>query len=227
MPPDSARLPLAEALAIAKRVGAGRLLRGVLSREAAGVGVEATLHDAGRGGCPGESFTVPGDAGLGALSDSLVLGLVRRIWERPTAGLPSAAALQTRSSEALRAYVEGEEAMAQGRIAGAVSAFERAFAHDSTSWFAYWRSVYPRVYEGSRVDPAIMQKVYAHRDGLPVADRLLVDAQEAPTLEARLPLLLEASRVAPTYWPAWFTLANAYIDHGSYLAPPTATRGPH
>lgn len=217
VPPDSSRVPLAEALAIAKRVGAGRLLRGVLSREGAGVRVDATLHDEHGEAVARATFTVPHGVGLPALSDSLVLGLVRQIWERPTAELPSAAALQTRSSEALRAYVEGEEAMARGRMVAAVSAFERAFAHDSTYWFAYWRSLYPRIYEGSQADPEIMQKVYAHRDRLPVADRLLVEAQEAPTLKARLPLLLEATRVAPTYWPAWYTLANAYVHHGSYL----------
>ncbi|MEJ2504471.1 MAG: hypothetical protein P8177_14360, partial [Gemmatimonadota bacterium] len=217
LPPDRAVLTLSEARRLAVRLGAGRVVRGSLSRESDGIRADGTLRGADGRVVARATVRVPGDTDLEGLTDSLTLGLVRQLWERPTGELPSPAALDTRSAEALRAYVQGEEALARGQMTGAVAAFERAFAHDSTYWFAYWRSLYPRVYEGSRADPEILADIYEHRDELPVVDRLLVEAHRTATLRERLPLLEEATELAPTHWSAWYTLANLLIHHAPYV----------
>lgn len=216
-PVSGPALSLPQAQELASRLGAGRLLRGALTRVATGVRVDAALHEGGGRPVARASVSLRETDDLGAVIDSLTLELLRRLWSRPTAELPSTAALGTRSAEALRAYVEGEEALARGEMVAAVSAFERAVAQDSTYWFAYWRSLYPRVYEGSPADPAVLAQVYEHRDKLPPADRMLVEAQVTETVSDRLEILRQATRRFPTHWPAWYTLANVFVHHSAPL----------
>lgn len=216
-PPDSAPLPLPAARALAARLGAGRLLRGTLTRQRDGIRIDATLYEAGPRPTARTSTLVPPDADLNAATDSVTLALIRRLWHGSSPELPSAAALGTGSAEALRAYVEGEEAMAAGKMGEAVTAFERAFAHDSTYWFAYWRSLYPRIYEGSRADPGITARIVEHRGDFPAGDSLLVEAQMAGTVRERLRILEEATRRFPTHWPAWYTLGNLLVHYAPYV----------
>lgn len=217
LPADSAVLSLPRARALAARLGAGRLLRGTLSRQADGVRVDAALHGASGAALARATVTLDSGAGLGPLTDSLTLALLGRLWSRPTAELPSTAALATRSADALRAYVEGEEALAAGEMVRAVLAFERAFAHDSTFLFAYWRSLYPRIYEGSSADTAILARIYDRRHELPPPDRMLVEARTARTVSEELTILEEATRRFPTHWPAWYTLANLRVHNAPYI----------
>lgn len=215
-PAESAALSLPEARALATRVGAGRLLRGSLTRERGGVRIDAMLDGGGDAPVARAVITLPDLGDLGALTDSLTLALLRRLWSRPTAELPSVAALGTGSADALRAYVDGEEALARWEMVAAVRAFERAFAHDSTYLFAYWRSLYPRIYEGSRADSAVMARLFERRGELPPADRLLIEAHVAPTVRQSQELLEEATRLFPTHWPAWYTLANLLVHSAPY-----------
>lgn len=214
-PPDSAVLPLPRARSLAAELGAGRMIRGSLTRQGHGTRVDAAVYHGSD--IVRASTTIPAGTDLGAVTDSVTLALVRQLWSRSSPELPSAAALATRSAEALRAYVEGEHALARGAMSAAVAAFERAFAHDSTYWFAYWRSLYPRVYEGSSADPEVMARIVAHRDEFPPADRRLVEAQMAATVAERLGILEETSRLFPTHWPAWYTRGNLLVHHAPYL----------
>lgn len=120
--------------------------------------------------------------------------------------------MTTYSAEALRRYVEGEQAMSRGDMVRAVEAFEAAFAIDSTFWTAYWRSLYPRAYEGTpAADSAARAAVIEHRDELPEPDRRMIEAGLDGSLPKRmegLTRLLDDFRDA---WPAAYDLANMYI----------------
>lgn len=214
---DSVPLELPEAAAAAERVGAGRLLRGTLSRQGDRLRVDAALYSSGDDRPTARVSGVEAPAELGALTDSVALAVVRRLWSGSTPELPSPAALATSSAEALRAYVDGEEALAAGEMAAAVTAFERAVEADSTYWIAYWRSLYPRVYEGSRLDPALLARVVDHRADLPPADRILVEASLTSTVRERLRTLEEAIRRFPTHWPSWRTYGDLLVHWSPYL----------
>lgn len=152
-----------------------------------------------------------------ALTDSAALGLLRELWRRGRAPVPSLAAMTTRSLPALRAYLDGELSIARGEYDQAVPAFERAVAEDSTFWLAYWRSLYPRVYEGSRPDSAALARLVASREHLPDPYRLMVEAFAADSLGVRLALLQRVTMKFPTYWPGWYDFADALLHLGPYL----------
>src|SRR5690606_1970557 len=153
-----------------------------------------------------------------ALTDSVTLRLLRGLWPEGELPSPSPAGLATVSVEALRLYLDGERALGRGEFPAAVDAFERAFAIDSTFWVAYWRSLYPRVYEGT--PPAEEEKVralLAHREELPLADRALIEMITAGGLGQRLAAGRALTRAHPSYWPGWYAYANTLLHDGPYV----------
>ena len=194
---------------LARRLGAGRVLMGSIIGDGAAVRADARLMaiDDGDEVLARANVSVPVDH-LVSLTDSLTLKLVHRLWRGGDEPVPSLGAVTTHSVSALRAYVDGEQALASGDMERAVDAFDRAFAADSSFWFAYWRSLYPRVYEGSRADTAVLAEVIRHRDELPERDRLLIEARLEPTVTARLGALQALVDRYATYWPAAWELAN-------------------
>jgi tetratricopeptide (TPR) repeat protein/TolB-like protein len=238
--PDAARATAAVArFEVARRLGAGSVLTGSVVRDGPNVRADTrliVLTDAADEGVPeatGDASQALVEAGatdalaratayaaadsLGALTDSLALGLVRQLLRGDPLHVPSLGAVTTRSVPALRAYVDGEQAMAGGDMTRAVEAFERAFEADSTFWFAYWRSLYPRVYEGSPADTAVLAEVYRRRDELPERDRLLVEAGRMPTVTERVEALDALIRRYPSYWPAAWNLANLHVHWSPFL----------
>jgi hypothetical protein len=150
------------------------------------------------------------------LTDSITLGLLRTPWAGRGA-VPNPAAITTSSVPALRAYLQGERAIAAAQIRTASEAFANAMAADSTFWFAYWRYLYARSYHNQPVDSAIVAAVIAHRSGFPEQDRLLVESRLAQGQQAKLTLLREITKRFPTYWPAWFELGDELTHHGAFL----------
>jgi tetratricopeptide (TPR) repeat protein len=122
--------------------------------------------------------------------------------------VPSLGALTTRSVPALRSYIDGEQALASGAMGRAVDAFDRAFAADSSFWFAYWRSLYPRIWDGSSADTAVLAEIFRHRDELPERDRLLIEARLERTVSGRQAALEAIVDRVAAYWPAVWELAN-------------------
>jgi len=209
--------PFERGAELAGDLGARSFLHGTLVRSTNGVRVEMDLFDAtDRHSVARASATGPIDD-IGALTDSVTLALLGRIWRGGDSPTPDPAALTTRSVAAVRAYVEGEVAFAGAEHREAVEAFERAFAHDSTFWLAYWRSIYPRAYEGSEIDPELLTRIVAHRDELPDADRLMVEAEMAGDLAARLDTLRIVTSRFPNYWPGWYAYADELVHKGPYL----------
>lgn len=209
--------PFERGTELAGAVGARSFLHGTLVRSTDGVRVEMDLFNAtDRRSVVRANATGPIDD-IGALTDSVTLALLGRIWRGGDSPTPDPAALTTRSVAALRAYVEGEVAFAGAEHREAVEAFERAFAHDSTFWLAYWRSIYPRAYEGSDIDGELLARIVAHRDELPDADRLMVEAEMAGDLAERMDTLRIVTSRFPNYWPGWYAYADELVHRGPYL----------
>jgi TolB-like protein len=202
---------------LARRLGASALLHGTLVRAGPNVRLDAVLSDAVEL-APLARATVTGPPDdLMRLTDSATFAILGGIWRRGNPPAPNLAAITTHSVEALRAYLAGERAFARGNFDAAVEAFDRAIAADSTFWFAYWRSLYPRVYERSRPDSAVVAAVIAHRAEFPPADRLLIESQLADSLSRALALLREATNRFPTYWPVWYSYADMLVHDGPML----------
>lgn len=209
----------AEVAELARRLGAGRVLQGSLLH----VGRDSVRLEADLLALPESrsivrvAATVPA-LDLLALTDSVTLGLLRGLWPEGELPSPSPAGLATGSVEALRLYLDGERALGRGDFAAAVAAFEGAFANDSTFWLAYWRSLYPRVYEGTPpAEEARVRAVLAHREELPLPDRMLIEVTTTEGLARRLEAGRALTRAHPTYWPGWYEYGNTLLHDGPYL----------
>jgi tetratricopeptide (TPR) repeat protein/TolB-like protein len=208
---------------LAGQLGAGRVLRGSLLRTG-GPGdaeskIRADLAVFETGVRAAETrVTATASAGdIGALTDSITLALLRRLW--PSERRPSVEphTLTTRSIPALRAFLDGELATAQGRWRDAPAHFERAFAIDSTFWLAGARYLDAMAYRSRPVDPELRDLIWERRDELPERERELMEAGRADSLSQRL---AQASAVAerhPDSWRAWFGYADQLIHNGMFL----------
>jgi hypothetical protein len=216
---DAARpLGREQAAGLAAQLGAVSVLHGTLVR----VGDDSVRLEAAVFSLPdlrpiAHTAASAGTRDLLALTDSATLGLMRGLWREGDVPAPSLAGLATSSVPALQQYLDGERALARGDFPGAVAAFEQAFRTDSTFWIAYWRSLYPRVYDGTPpADLAKVNAVLAHRDELPVPDQLLIRAMTAERLDARLAVGLDLTRSFPSYWPGWYEYGNTLVHDGPY-----------
>src|SRR5256885_9265714 len=129
------RIPFDTAVAIARRLGAGKLVMGQLWSFGDTLRLTAGLYDVARGGAPVRESTtrVAANGAIGAafnaLADSLLgadLGAAR-----------GAGADQTRSLRALRAYALGERAIREWDLGRAAREFRAAIAADSAFARAY------------------------------------------------------------------------------------------
>ncbi len=209
--------PLERGAELAQRLGARSFLHGSLLRANDDVRLELGLYDVKDRQLLARATATARPDDIGVLTDSVTLAILRGIWTDGESPAPSLAAITTRSLPALRAYLEGELAFARAEYDDAVRSFDRAFAADSTFWLAYWRSLYPRIYEGGRPDSAVLAGIIAHRDRMPEADRLLLEAYVAETLSDRLAALRAVTARFSTYWPGWYDYANVLVHFGPYL----------
>lgn len=214
VPPGSGPLTLQEAGELASAFGAERVVHGALLRSNGGIRVEVGLYETdGLHRVGNQSITADR---VGALTDSATMATLRLLWRDAPSSPPSPGAISTGSVTALQAYLDGERAIAEGRWREAPEHFARAVAADSSFWFAYWRLQYSLGYHGSPVDSVVRARVWEHRDQLPDRDRLLIEAWNAPTPE-QIRILRDATTRYPSYWPAWWHLADTYVHTGGYL----------
>jgi len=176
---------------LARRLGAGIVIRGTLTREGSRVRADGVLIS-GEGGAPiAHVSTTAAPEDVAGLTDSIAWSLLRQISN--TRGVPAlgVAAVNTRSLPALRAYLEGEELSAAYRMRGATAAYARAVAADSTFWLAHWRRDWARGFNTAATDTVPRAAYHDHLADLPQPDRLLIEARATKGLIERR-LLLEA-----------------------------------
>jgi hypothetical protein len=213
---------LERAATLARTLGAGRLIHGTLVRAGSGVRLDVGVFTS-PAGTPIERFVVHApDDGVAALSDSVTLTLLRGGWAGREFRPPSIDALRTSSLPALRAYLDGERAIARGRLRLAPRLFAEAVAHDSTFLFARWRHVYSLNWHGEAVDGDAVRAIFDRRHDLPDADRLLIESWMIRDPQERLERQRDLARLYPDYWPGWFELANTLVHVGPYLGYPVA-----
>ena len=121
--------------------------------------------------------------------------------------------MTTRSVEALRAYLDGEEASIAGRIGEAEAAFGRAVEADSGFWYAYFRLASATSWMEKDVDPAITKAYWDHRALLPRRERLLIEATDPDSTPSG----------AVPVWRRWWGSIRITCPAGSRWAITTST----
>lgn len=214
---------LAEAQALARKLGAQSVLHGALI----GLGgqvvrVEASLVTADSGRVLAKlTAEAPRDS-LSALTDSLAWSLLRQLWRGRDAPTPTIAGLTTHSWASLRAFLQGEAFFGSFRLQQAEDAYLRAVEADSTFWLAWRRLNYLRgAYMDRPTDTAISRRVREHRAALPDRERALIeiglvlsnsDSARALDRRERYQRLL---RQYPDFWWGWWVLADNDFHSGS------------
>ena len=129
------RIPFDTALAIARALGAGKVVMGQLWIFGDTLRLTAGLYDAARGGPPLREVTtrVAANGGIGAAFNALADSLLGA----DPGDVRGAGAEQTRSLRALRAYALGQRELRQWDLAGAAGQFRVAVAADSNFAQAY------------------------------------------------------------------------------------------
>ena len=209
---------------LARRAGATRYVLGALSEQGTRLDVILRVYSAGATD-PLATLTEAGHAdSLGALVQRLAARVIATVWDRgPRPEVPDLTAYTTSSGEALKAYLQGKEALRRGLIDSAETAINRAVALDSnfalalletvrvSGWVTYLQG---RPYSG-REDLLIradsLSRNMSERNRLMVrVARMLVaaDGREAAAALNRL-LVLDSTDIT-----AWDHLSYTRLVHG-------------
>jgi tRNA A-37 threonylcarbamoyl transferase component Bud32 len=209
-----------EGAELARRLGAGSLLRGTLVRAGDNVRLDLVLYSSAGLAPLAGGITVTGHRdSIGALTDSVTWSLLRQIWQRGEPPSPSLAAVSTRSLPALRAFLEGERELGLNRWGPAKTAFHAAVTADSSFSLAYFRYALTRWWTHESLEPEFVDALKAHRDALTRREQSLLDAflTSGNTPGVKVERHRAVTREFPDYWPAWFLLADA-LHHGGPVA---------
>ncbi len=150
----------------------------------------------------------------------MTYGLLRKLWRRGVAPTPSLdAALKTRSVEALRAFLEGEEALVENRWDEAAAAYLRATEADSTFWVAHGRYAYAMYWSLAGATPTLSKVLQRHVLELPERDRRFVEVMliSEDSLEAGLALSQELTERFPDNWAGWLIHADLVVHNGPFV----------
>jgi serine/threonine protein kinase/tetratricopeptide (TPR) repeat protein len=216
----TAEYTLDESAALARRLGASGVVTGTLARDGPNIRFDLGLYDAATAAPLARAFVTGPTEDISALTDSATWGLLRQVWRSGTAPTPNLAAVTTRSIPALRDFLQGEQALVEGRWDAAANAFHSAVQKDSTFWLAYFRNAYALWWVGEEPPSAMLGPLRAHAQQLPDPERLLLDAwQMGPGLD-----LLDKDQLLteryPDYWPGWFNRADHLFHVGGWLGHP-------
>ena len=208
---------IADAALQGRRLRAGKVLCGTLVKYGSRVQLDLQLLRTSTAAPLGHVTITNAAESTAALTDSVALRVLRQLWERGGAPMTNPSALTTRSIAALRAFLDGDHAMADGRWGDADLAFARASEADPTFWLARWRRIYVRSLQGSPLDIGEVRALWAHRVQVHGVDSLLLAAAQESQLRARVSLSSEATRQYPFSWWAWFFHAEGLSHYGARL----------
>jgi len=216
-PGDPAR-SLAHAAALGRRLGAASVIHGSLVREGHLIRIELGLYsDPGSEPLARVGLTADPDS-IAAITDSATRRLLRQIWARSEAPTPSLdLALRTRSRDALRAFLEGEQAMIAGRWEQAADAYHRAVEADSAFWLAYARYHFASEWMLQEADTILLSKLRARLQELPERERLHVAGDLATSSSERLARYRQLCTLYPDYWMGWLVYADWLTHVGPLL----------
>lgn len=211
--PKGTLLSAADAITLARNLGAQSVVHGTLVSQGRSVRADAVLYDVTRDGLQlaRVSSTVPIDS-LSALTDSLTWALLRAVWSRGRAPTPSVAAITTRNPVSLREFLDGERELAHNSVREAAAAYKRAVEADSTFVFAQYRYWSVCAWMSLPADSTIAARMRHHVSELPERERSLVAATEITTVTQRLNAHRRLAERYPDYADAWVALGD-YLMH--------------
>ena len=209
-------LPLGDARAAARDLGARSVITGTLINQGDRVLASVALHRVGSDSAIAKATALAAPHDIAALTDSLTWGILRQVWQRGVPPSPVLTGLTTRSVDALRIFLDGERHFQRLEVAAAARDYSRAFELDSNFAQAYLRYEYVRTYAGNPTDAHAHARLLALKDRLPERERSWVEAFEKP-----LPVPADVAR--------WDSLALRYPDYPPILmqaADPIIHAGP-
>jgi serine/threonine-protein kinase len=210
---------------IAEQLGADLFVLGSLVAHGGQVQVNATLYEGGVE-APIARAAVEGRVEqVFELVDRLAAELLAEQRRGPGAGLVRLAATTTTSLPALKAYLEGEDALRAGRYALAQESFQNAVGLDSTFALAYYRLAVAAVWSepDSRLPTLAVREAIHHGARLSERVRLLLHAFQAfisrDAVEAeRLYRMVLSTH--PNEVEAWYHLGEVLYHYGPLLGSP-------
>jgi serine/threonine-protein kinase len=200
------------AVSLARRLGAGSVLRGTVVGEGEKVRLDVALYTTEGLAPVAQGIVVTGHRdSIAALTDSVVWSLLRQVWQHGKPPSPSLSAVTTRSLPALRAFLDGERFMGNGDLVAASLAYGSAIAADSTLLMAYLRYAVARSMLESDVEPEVIDVLHRQAHTLPDRERVLAQGFLTDTLDIAVEKFREVTRRFPSYWPGWFLLGDQLI----------------
>ncbi|MDH5804727.1 MAG: serine/threonine-protein kinase, partial [Gemmatimonadota bacterium] len=174
---ENRRYSLAEAAEMGRDLGAATILHGSLVRVSDQVVLDVGLFETdGLAELARVSTQAPLDDHF-FLTDETTWALLEAIWRTGEAPTPSVGAITTRSWPALRAFLDGEDAIAKGEWTKAVGLYSEAIEADTLFWMAHLRH---RIASGWTFgeDPttAFAKPLSVIQQHLPPRERLQVEA---------------------------------------------------
>jgi tetratricopeptide (TPR) repeat protein len=210
-----------EASAAAANFGAGLFVLGNIVEVGDRLTLNASLYEAAAGLTPVVEASATGDAEAVFESvDELAAQLLAGIGTGPAARVQQLAAGNTASLQALRAYLEGEQAYRRGQYREAVESFQRAVEIDSEYALAYYRlSMVAEFSTMGELAQETAELAVRHADRLSKRDRDLLEALLAWRRGAHAEaeeLYRGLVRAYPDEVEAWFELGEVLM-HGNPL----------
>ncbi len=207
------------ALGVARQVGAGRVLEGAITGSPRRVVVTASVLETATGSSVGRASVEGPLEGLDQLVNRLAAEmLAKEAGERQRLADPSALSLP-----ALRAYLDGQAALRQGRWEAAGQRFGAALDIDSTFAQAALGLAEAGEWAAAGDEGRGGRLAWAHRDRLNPGDRALLLAHLGPhhpglsTMAEMIAAAERAVKAMPDQPEAWFRLGDRYYHWGAAI----------
>jgi DNA-binding SARP family transcriptional activator/TolB-like protein len=200
----------------AERFGAGFFVLGSMVEAGGRLQISATIYDARSRARSSMEIVAGKESAIFDVADSIARRILAGMQDRPAA-LTAVAGQTTSSLPALKAYLEGERELREGRESPAQDAFRRATELDTTFALAYYRLAMV-----SDDQPALEALAHAlrHSDRLAQRHRWMVEMMAA-SLRGDHTTADQRARQIVTIRPddaeGWFMLARATLGKGHLL----------